>query len=391
MAIIFPPQKESLSDSLSINSLFNFKKSITDTKIPISFIKNTTDNSIITYINSIKHTSIKNNTSFKDFFNTILEIRRAWNVTIDSFQLRPTDTLSFIIIDFIINQRVPENYEITIMCPKYIQVKNLEDNSISYIIIEYGLNRTNYIKYQFELDGSKCDIFRIASHYINHSVALRIPDYFINILKSYLKSNINSKDNKKDKLYKSIIKKDLSFKTNNLSYKDITNGEYILIDTGTVSKILNSIKQLSLVKIKSFDRSVELFGFKKIKSNMYTSNSLFEINEITLDYKCKKDGSIQEIVKILHNDRNYVFLASDLEFIYPDISILTKGYNLPKDRKIKINSMVRIKRNRGLSRNLNKNTEGMVLEFSSIGSKKYSTVVIDNKKHIINNKNLKVI
>lgn len=178
---------------------------------------------------------------------------------------------------------------------------------------------------------------------------------------------------------------------NNTSYRTISN-DLIL-------------KRLCLIKIKSCEDSIKEFGNASIKYNMMSNildnknpeypkyiEQLFTINKIYLNHKCIKTGNILDVISIkLNKGPSYKFVLSDLEFIYPDIEKLTKGYNESKDRKVYIGSFIRIKNPHNISR-IPLKTKGVVEKLVTAGHNKYCDIRLeDDKIYRVELNKLKVI
>ena len=153
------------------------------------------------------------------------------------------------------------------------------------------------------------------------------------------------------------------------------------------------LKTICNVKIKSFQESADLFGYKPTKEFMMKSGQQFEIGNVMIDYTCKKDGEIRSVVEVIFKDKALKFLPEDLEFIYPDLELLRKGYTEPLDRKIKKGSKVKVVDDRRIP--FKKNTKLKVNTVITVGhssfSKKYCSVLNDYKEYLIPIKKLKVV
>ncbi len=150
------------------------------------------------------------------------------------------------------------------------------------------------------------------------------------------------------------------------------------------------------IKIKDYKLSSTIFGYKLSKKAMMESGNLYLMDTIHEDYLCKKDGVNRDVFEISNGEKKLKFVIDDLEFIYPDIDKLMKGYNAPKDRIIKKGSNVSLVRNGGLR--LPVKAKGVVLEVvnsSENNTKRYYDVsfkVNDNVEiHRIKYGKLKVI
>lgn len=98
-----------------------------------------------------------------------------------------------------------------------------------------------------------------------------------------------------------------------------------------------------IFKLVDYKKSSNIFGYKNIKKEIFTNQKPVKISNIYLDYKCKKDGIVRDIIEISVNGRNLKMLASEVSPIYPDIDKLLKGYNVKKNRKITIGDTVYVK------------------------------------------------
>lgn len=162
------------------------------------------------------------------------------------------------------------------------------------------------------------------------------------------------------------------------------------IHVGSESGLLVLSKHISVVKIKSFEESADIFGYRQLKKIMCESESYFTIKNIEGKHICKKDGVARFIVEVERNNRNYKFLASDMEFFLPPIDILLKGYIKPKDKRIKNNSTVKVINDKGIR--IPKNSVALVTSLVKTSSNvKYANVAFNNKNYIINLKQLKIV
>ena len=179
----------------------------------------------------------------------------------------------------------------------------------------------------------------------------------------------------------------------------------------------SKFKRLASVKVKSFEESAYLFGFKPTKVEMMELSKdtmdntkpeypkkiegrLFNISNVLPNFECKKDGVKRDIVEIEYKDRNLKFLIEDLEFVYPDIEGLVQGYNEPKDRKIKVGKTIKIKDSRGSRlphKYIGKITaivpmsNNVKLEDGTYMKRSYVEVMYNNKKELILSTQVKVL
>lgn len=123
------------------------------------------------------------------------------------------------------------------------------------------------------------------------------------------------------------------------------------------------IQQLAKFKLTNYEKSVELFGYGNIKKQMFESNKLFDIHNIIMDYKAKKDGLLHDVIELKTEDKNLKFSLSDGEFIFPNLN----GYNVPKDKTVTfnnkskyLNKQVKIINDRNI--NASKNQKAVVVE-----------------------------
>lgn len=145
---------------------------------------------------------------------------------------------------------------------------------------------------------------------------------------------------------------------------------------------------MCMAKIKSITASVQLFGNANVKKKMLDSGSTFKLVQIVQDYECK-DGTYKNVVKLSYGGRSYVFLVSDLEFTFPDIPSLTKGYNLPLNRNVSGGKTVKVTKKNHL--NLEYGTRGTVISARSAGHKIYWDVRIGSKVVSIPQNKIRVV
>jgi hypothetical protein len=153
------------------------------------------------------------------------------------------------------------------------------------------------------------------------------------------------------------------------------------------------LKTICNVKIKSFQESADLFGYKPTKEFMMKSGQQFEISNMILDYTCKKDGVVRNVIEVIFKDKALKFLPEDLKFVYPDLELLRRGYTEPLDRKIKKGSKVKVVDDRRIP--FKKNTKLKVNTVITVGhssfGRKYCSVLNDYKEYLIPIKKLKVV
>ena len=139
------------------------------------------------------------------------------------------------------------------------------------------------------------------------------------------------------------------------------------------------------VKIKTIEDSIYYFGHKKIKKDMLNSNILFKISEIKEDYKSIKfGGKLIDYISLEYEGKNFKFIASDLEIIYPNF----KGFTVPKDRIIRNNSECIVKKNKGV--NIPIDSKIKVKKITKLNDGRNIAVFdYNNKEQYINLKNLK--
>lgn len=179
----------------------------------------------------------------------------------------------------------------------------------------------------------------------------------------------------------------LAFEDN--TYKLVKHKYSYLRTLSTISIYSANYDLLKLitVNIKDVKKSVNLFGYKKIKSDMLVSGKSYNISNIYNNFKCKKDGVERDICEISYNGRNYKFLNEDLQFNIIDLSVLIKGYNKPKDTIIKVGDSVKIINDKRIK--LEKNTIVTVKDIIKDNNITYIVTNINKKKHIINIKQVK--
>ncbi len=200
----------------------------------------------------------------------------------------------------------------------------------------------------------------------------------------------------------------------------IKNNEIVKTSLLPTNNII--IKNLTITKLKGFQESSKLFKYGRIKETMFINNSFdeiynkslkeglddkqskdlayqakkksYDIEEILMDYICKEDSIKRDIVTIKSIDTNRCikFVLSELDFILPDIDLLLKGYNIPKNKKIEIGSKFIVNNNRD-NRKIPLKSSGLITAKLDIkiGTKSYYTAKIDNKKYTVHERNIKII
>lgn len=143
------------------------------------------------------------------------------------------------------------------------------------------------------------------------------------------------------------------------------------------------------VKILDFKESSKIFGYKNLKKTMFEQGGLFQVNCFKHNYVCKYDNISRNVIEVRYNGKNYKFLASDLEIVENDLTLIYQGFNPTRDKTIRKGSEVRLVKNKTY-KSLPRNSIGKVLAISKIGTVKYCTVEFNNKKYYINNNNLKL-
>lgn len=100
------------------------------------------------------------------------------------------------------------------------------------------------------------------------------------------------------------------------------------------------------VKILDCEESSSLFGFRPTKREMI--GGYYKINNIDYSQICKKDNIERIVVEVENKElgKNLKFVLSDLEVQIPNLTDFIKGYNTPKDRKIKLGVQVKVVNNK---------------------------------------------
>jgi hypothetical protein len=123
------------------------------------------------------------------------------------------------------------------------------------------------------------------------------------------------------------------------------------------------IKHFCKVKIKDYQKSADIFGYKPSKKEMFESNSLFKINNILPKYESKKTNTTLDVVELDNGVKSLKFVIEDLEFIFNE----PKGFTIPS--KIKISNIrkkdilgktVRVIRDKNLP--IKKNDRGIIVD-----------------------------
>jgi hypothetical protein len=151
-----------------------------------------------------------------------------------------------------------------------------------------------------------------------------------------------------------------------------------------------TIKQIAFVRVKSYELSTKVFGIGKAKKAMYESKELFKIHEILETFTCKKDKVARDVVEVCAPDgRNIKFVMSDLEFMYPNVEQLLKGFSPPKDREIRRGSNVFVIRKN--KQKLPYKTLGVVQDFRKLGALTYAVIKTDKGVFNIDKHKLRVV
>ena len=155
----------------------------------------------------------------------------------------------------------------------------------------------------------------------------------------------------------------------------------------------NILRIMCNVKVKSFEDSARLFGYKPTKEFMMKSEEVFTIESVLPNYQCKKDDVCRDVVEVLFKDKALKFLASDLEFIFPKVELLEKGYTEPKNREIKRNSVVRLINNKHtkFKRNQKLTVESVFIQGDLYNPRKYCRIVEDGQVHLISMRKLRLL
>lgn len=149
---------------------------------------------------------------------------------------------------------------------------------------------------------------------------------------------------------------------------------------------IKQIKAFAFVKVTKYDQSATLFGYSGVKKQMFESGEMFNIADILIDFKCKKDDLIRDVVEICYNNKTYKFLGEELEFIYPNLEDFIKGYSLPKDRTVKSGIVAKVTNDKDTK--LTKNDTVKVIRKVF---KDYFEVDKEGKKYLIRKKQLRVV
>lgn len=243
-------------------------------------------------------------------------------------------------------------------------------NSRRYKISSESGLKTNCTKYRKDLN----DIINKTSDFINK---------IENPLDIFLKKE-NCRICFKDNPSRYLQKVDNQFKVFN-SKNLFDSFPNMLHSLGEIDKV----KSLCFVRVKSCSNSIKIFGYGNVKKNMLENGENYKIAQILPSFKSKKDGKERDVIEVTVNNRNVKFLIEDLEFIFPDINLLLKGYTAPKNREIKIGSHVKLIDNRKIG--LPKNVKLKIEDTEKIGSKTYCIVNYNNKTYPILKNKLKVI
>lgn len=216
--------------------------------------------------------------------------------------------------------------------------------------------------------------------------------YSMLVASGYLEPLKNSNSNNKKRRIR-VITKGLD-KEGKLTFKDNSFSNIDVEDLAKYSDIVNNRKSLfcslALVKITSCEESIRLFGYKNIKLEMLNTKELYNVVDIIPAFKCKLDSKVRNVVVIKSNQgKAYKFLMSEIEVFLPDYKKLLKSITTPKIREFKKGSSALVINSKRTSLALRAKVK--VLGVEKVGGKEYASIVFEDKTHVINRKQLRVI
>jgi hypothetical protein len=97
------------------------------------------------------------------------------------------------------------------------------------------------------------------------------------------------------------------------------------------------------VKIVGYKESGEVFGYKKTKEGVV--GNIYSFVEIEKGFQCKKDNITRDTIIVDLGKSNFRFVLSDVEFVLPTVNRV----QLKKDKSIRIGSICKVIRNKGLT------------------------------------------
>jgi hypothetical protein len=172
-----------------------------------------------------------------------------------------------------------------------------------------------------------------------------------------------------------------------LKYKIRSNKNTIII---TDRPSLDAYFYFFNYKLKSVDKSIELFGHKKAKLQILEKNELVCIDKFIKGYKTVKTENPVDIVGINYDNKIYKVLVDDLQPVLPDIKNLEKGYNPPLDRKIRTGAIVKVVKK--TNTDLKFGDRVKIKERISAGYNRYCVVEsLNNKLYRVKENQLKVV
>ena len=141
-----------------------------------------------------------------------------------------------------------------------------------------------------------------------------------------------------------------------------------------------ALLNIGLVKVKSYEKSAGLFLYtnhKKKMNELSIEGQLFQPTNVLMNFQCKKDGSIRDVIEVEYLGKNLKFLLEDLEWVFPPIDDVFKGYNKPKDKVVKVGRTIRVMDNR--ETRLPFKHECVLDNITTVGNKKYAEIKFNGK------------
>jgi len=112
----------------------------------------------------------------------------------------------------------------------------------------------------------------------------------------------------------------------------------------TILKKVPTLEEIATrVKIVGYKESGEVFGYKKTKEGVV--GNIYSFVEIEKGFQCKKDGITRDTIIVDLGKSNFRFVLSDVEFVLPTVNRV----QLKKDKSIRIGSICKVIRNKGLT------------------------------------------
>lgn len=175
----------------------------------------------------------------------------------------------------------------------------------------------------------------------------------------------------------------------NYTHTYLDKEEYAKFTNASFNNSIEMLLKLCTVKVTSCKESIDLFGYKNIKTLMVKANTTFTITNITPNFICKKDKQARNIIEVYNNGKSYKFLLSEIELVIPNIDKLISGYKAAKSKVLEKGSSIKVVNNKHTKLPLK--AVCIIKEFKKLGGKEYIAVDYKDKVYVINKKQVKII